>query len=46
MKRWSVRGYDKLTGAKRVIVVNASTTKHAITVAYGKLTYPKVIGRA
>lgn len=45
MKEYEVEGYDRRTGEKKTIVVVASTTKHAKTVAYNHLTYPKVIRR-
>jgi len=45
MPKYEVQGYDKTTGEKRTIIVEASTVRHAKTVAYDKLTYPKVLGK-
>ena len=44
-KRYRVTGYDKRTGQRTEIVVGASTTRHAKTMSYSYLTYPKVIER-
>ena len=45
VKQWTVKGYCKRTGQKITITVWAATSRHARTVAYDRLTYPRVIGR-
>ena len=45
MHRYRVEGYDKITGQKRVIIVSATTSRHAKTVAYYTLNRPKVVCR-
>jgi len=42
MKNYTVKGYDKTTGQKKTITIEASTSKSAKTQAYQQLTYPKV----
>ena len=46
MAKYHVDGYDKHTGQKKTITVEATTTKHAKTVAYNYLTYPRNIRKA
>ena len=45
MPRYQVQGYCKMSGARKTIIVEASTTKHARTVAYDRLARPKVTGK-
>jgi len=45
MKDYQVAGYCRVTGQKRTIVVQASTSRHAKTLAYDKLRYPRIEGR-
>jgi len=42
---WLIRGYDKNTGKKKEIEIHATTERHAITIAYGYLTYPESLGK-
>lgn len=46
MKSYRVTGYDKRTGTKTTIIVKATTSKHARTVAYEQLTGHLKVERA
>lgn len=42
MRKYLVKGYCKITGKKKQIETQASTSKHAKTIAHSHLTSPKV----
>ena len=42
-KKYTVAGYCKVTGAKKTIEVIATSSRHALTLSFDHLSYPRIV---